>query len=103
MISERDQKFLVFWDEKRKQGRWKYAFRQGVLIFAWPVYLMSELFRFAMKRSDYVFSWSQCTFTSCQLSTTLPAEASAWAAAKLHTANCILFYWLLGTGARIVL
>lgn len=60
MSTEKDIQFISYWSEKRKEGRWWFAFRQGVLPFAWPVYLASELFKYYTHRPEpnYEFSWS---------------------------------------------
>jgi hypothetical protein len=55
MITEKDQEFLEYWDSKRKSGRWVYSLKHGVLIFAWPVYLLTELFKYLTGRADYTF------------------------------------------------
>lgn len=59
MITEKEKQFINYWLEKRKDGRWWFAFRQGVLPFAWPVYFASELFKYYTHRidPDYEFSW----------------------------------------------
>jgi hypothetical protein len=59
MISEGERQFLSYWGEKRKRGKWHYAFQTGLLIFAWPVFIFSQLFKYATRRSDYTFSWLQ--------------------------------------------
>ena len=56
MASERDQKFIAFWSKKRALGRWKYSFFNGVLQWALPVFVLSELFKFATARNEYVLS-----------------------------------------------
>jgi hypothetical protein len=56
MTSERDQKFISFWSKKRTLGRWKYSFFNGVVQWVWPVFILSELFKFATNRNDYVLS-----------------------------------------------
>lgn len=60
MSSEKDKKFISYWSEERKKDRWLYAFQQGVLRFAWPVYFGSELFKYFIRRGEpsYVFSWN---------------------------------------------
>lgn len=59
MSSEKDIKFITYWSEERKTNRWRFAFQQGVLRFAWPVYFGSELFKYFMRRGElnYAFSW----------------------------------------------
>ncbi len=59
MSPEKEKQFITDWNEKRKAGRWQFAFRNGVLPFAWPVYLGAELFKYFVRRSDlnYQFSW----------------------------------------------
>lgn len=59
MISEEERKYLSYWTEKRKNGKWQYAFQTGLLIFAWPVFIFSQLFKYAMHRSDYTFNWME--------------------------------------------
>ena len=54
-MSEVDERFIAWWDEKRKVGKWKYAFKHGVLMFALPVYTGVELFRY-FTRTDYELS-----------------------------------------------
>ena len=58
MSSEKDKKFISYWSEERKKDRWLFAFQQGVLRFAWPVYFGSELFKYFIRRGEanYVFS-----------------------------------------------
>ena len=58
MSSEKDNKFISYWNVERKLNRWSFAFRQGVLRFAWPVYFGSELFKYVIRRgeSNYAFS-----------------------------------------------
>lgn len=58
-MNPKEEQFISYWTEKRKEGRWWFAFHQGVLPFAWPVYLGSELFKYYMHRSEinYHFSW----------------------------------------------
>jgi hypothetical protein len=50
-----DERFSAWWEEKRKVGKWKYAFKHGVLMFALPVYTGVELFRY-FTRTDYELS-----------------------------------------------
>ncbi|MBX2898771.1 MAG: hypothetical protein KF775_03930 [Cyclobacteriaceae bacterium] len=50
-----DERFVAWWAERRKAGKWNYAFRHGVLLFALPVYTALELFRY-FKTSAYEFS-----------------------------------------------
>lgn len=57
-MSEADQKFVQYWTEKRKRGKWNYALRHGVLLFAWPVFLFSELFKYLFY-GDYVLTTSR--------------------------------------------
>lgn len=56
MISEKEQQFLTYWEEKKKRGRMFYSFKHGVLFFAWPVYLFTELFRYFANRAEYAFN-----------------------------------------------
>lgn len=58
MITEKEQKFVAYWEEKRKAGRLWYSFRQGVLFFSWPVYLLSELFKYVTRKADYTFNFT---------------------------------------------
>jgi len=59
MASEQDQKFFSFWSKKRAQGRWRYSFLNGVIQWAWPVFLLTELFKFAVNRREYEMSISR--------------------------------------------
>jgi hypothetical protein len=59
MSSEKDKQFTSYWGEKRKAGRWLFAFRQGLLLFSWPVFFGSELFKYLTRRADYQFSWNK--------------------------------------------
>ena len=59
MISERDQKFISYWHQKRSLGKWKYAFLNGVSQWAWPVFVLSEIFKYATNQQGYVFSVSK--------------------------------------------
>lgn len=45
-MNEIDSRFIAWWQEKRKAGKWKYGFKHGVLMFAWPVYAGVEVFRY---------------------------------------------------------
>ncbi|MCW5912833.1 MAG: hypothetical protein KIT62_17310 [Cyclobacteriaceae bacterium] len=54
-MTELDERFIAWWEEKRKAGKWKYAFKHGVLLFALPVYTAVELFRY-FSRTDYELS-----------------------------------------------
>ena len=55
MITEKEQQFATYWETKRKGGRWIYSFKHGVLFFSWPVYLITELFKYLTRRADYIF------------------------------------------------
>jgi len=57
-MSELDERFIRFWSEKRKRGKWNYAFRHGVLFFAWPVFVLSEAFKYFFN-SDYMLTPSR--------------------------------------------
>lgn len=57
-MSELDERFITWWEEKRKTGKWKYAFKHGVFMFAWPVYAGVELFRY-FTNTDYELSLSR--------------------------------------------
>ncbi len=59
MAIEQDQKFFSYWNQKRALGRWKYSFFNGVIQWAWPVFVLSELFKFAVNRSGYQLSISR--------------------------------------------
>lgn len=51
----KEKQFKAYWESKRKNGRLWYSFRHGVLIFAWPVYLITEIIKYLTRKSDYVF------------------------------------------------
>lgn len=51
-----DQRFIDHWSEVRKDGRWIYAIKRGIVFFALPVYSGTELIKFLFRRSDYVFA-----------------------------------------------
>jgi hypothetical protein len=59
-MTEGEKQFIIEWAEKRKTGRWRFAFRYGVLPFAWPVYIGSESFKYFTRRNElnYEFSWN---------------------------------------------
>jgi hypothetical protein len=59
MAIERDQKFFSYWNRKRALGRWKYSFFNGVIQWAWPVFVLSELFKFVVDRSGDQLSISR--------------------------------------------
>ena len=59
MATERDLKFISFWNKKRALGRWKYSLYSGVVQWAWPVFVLSEVFKFATNRNEYVISFSR--------------------------------------------
>lgn len=54
MISEREEKFIEYWDQKRAMGKWRFAFIQGVLLWGIPVYAFIQLFYYFF-RDEYVF------------------------------------------------
>ncbi|MBN8653487.1 MAG: hypothetical protein J0L67_18810 [Cytophagales bacterium] len=57
-MTEIDERFITWWEEKRKVGKWKYAFKHGVVMFALPVYTGVEMFRY-FTRTDYELSLSR--------------------------------------------
>jgi hypothetical protein len=64
MSSEKDKKFISYWSEERKKNRWLFAFQQGVLRFAWPVYFGSELFKYFIRRGEQNYAFSMELFLS---------------------------------------
>ncbi|MEY4931481.1 MAG: hypothetical protein RI909_2205 [Bacteroidota bacterium] len=64
MKSEKEKKFISYWSEERKVNRWQFAFQQGVLRFAWPVYFGSELFKYFMRRNEVNYQFSVDLFLS---------------------------------------
>ena len=56
MASEGDQKFFNYWKGKHNLGKWKYSFYHGLMMFAWPCFLLSELFKYWTRNADYDFS-----------------------------------------------
>lgn len=54
-MENRDQKFINYWTEKRKKGKWNYALTHGVFLFALPAFIVSELIR-SFLFSEYQFS-----------------------------------------------
>ncbi|MEQ1588592.1 MAG: hypothetical protein ABL895_22080 [Cyclobacteriaceae bacterium] len=54
-----DQRFLEHWSEVRKEGRWMYAMKRGVLFFALPVYVGTEFIKYLFRGTSYVFSWDR--------------------------------------------
>jgi hypothetical protein len=45
-MDPRDEKFLKAWTVRRKSGKWSYAINVGVFMFAWPAFVISELFKY---------------------------------------------------------
>lgn len=64
MSSEKEQKFITYWSEERKKSRWAFAFQQGVMRFAWPVFLGSELFKYFIRRGETNYTFSIELFLS---------------------------------------
>jgi hypothetical protein len=62
MSEEKEKQFITDWSEKRKAGRWWFAFRHGVLPFAWPVYLGAELFKYFTRRSELNYEFPLIIF-----------------------------------------
>lgn len=56
-MNEIDERFIAWWGERRKIGKWKYGLKHGVLMFALPVYTATELFRFFTQRQGE-YEWS---------------------------------------------
>ena len=54
-----DNKFMAYWSELRKEGRWKYAIKRGVLFFALPVYTGTEIIKYLFRGTSYLFSWDR--------------------------------------------
>jgi hypothetical protein len=59
MSPEKEKQFIAEWSKKRISGRWHFAFRYGVFLFAWPVYLGMEMIKhfYRSMELDYAFSW----------------------------------------------
>lgn len=58
MSSEKDKEFIARWSQKRRDGRWRYAIHDGLLLFSWPIYFLSELLKYLLRDSGYDFSWT---------------------------------------------
>ena len=56
MLIERDKKFVINWEQNRLMGKWKYSFRKGVVQFAWPVFVLSEIFKYVIFEQVNTFS-----------------------------------------------
>ena len=57
MNPEREKEFISDWSKRRNTGRFSYAFRHGVLTFAWPVYVGLEAIKY-FSRGDSNTSFS---------------------------------------------
>jgi hypothetical protein len=51
-----DVKFIAYWSELRKEGRWNYAIKRGVFFFALPVYAGTEFIKYLFRGTSYLFS-----------------------------------------------
>jgi predicted permease len=54
-----DEKFIAYWSEKRKLGKNKFALLHGVLYFALPVFVCSELVKNLFQIGNYEISISR--------------------------------------------
>ena len=54
MLTNKEKAFAAYWEKQRQKGRWRYAFRMGVLFWAIPVYVLIQLFYFLF-RENYAF------------------------------------------------
>ncbi|MCU0418063.1 MAG: hypothetical protein MUC38_00265 [Cyclobacteriaceae bacterium] len=52
-MTDLEERFIRFWGEKRKRGKWHYSFRHGVLLFAWPAFVLAEFFKYCTRPADY--------------------------------------------------
>lgn len=51
-----DEKFIAYWSEKRKLGKNKFALLHGVLYFALPTFVCSELVKNLFQIGNYEIS-----------------------------------------------
>ncbi len=51
-----DEKFIAYWSEKRKLGKNKFALLHGVLYFAMPTFVCSELVKNLFHIGNYEIS-----------------------------------------------
>jgi predicted permease len=54
-----DEKFIAYWSEKRKLGKNKFALRHGVLYFALPAFICSELVKNLFQLDNYEISFAR--------------------------------------------
>lgn len=54
-----DQRFLQHWTTVRSEGRWMYATKRGILLFALPVYVGTELIKYLFRGASYLFAWDR--------------------------------------------
>jgi hypothetical protein len=53
-MSAQEEKFVKYWSEKRKLGKWRFALKHGILFFAIPAFSISEIFKY-LWNSDHQF------------------------------------------------
>jgi predicted permease len=51
-----DEKFITYWSERRKLGKNKYALLHGVVYFALPAFVCSELVKNLLRIGNYEIS-----------------------------------------------
>ncbi len=59
MSTPTDEKFIAYWKEKRKLGKNKFALLHGVLYFAMPAFIFSELVKSLFPSGNYELSVSR--------------------------------------------
>jgi predicted permease len=56
MSNSTDEKFIAYWSEKRKLGKNKYGLLHGVVYFAMPAFVCSELIKNLFQIGNYELS-----------------------------------------------
>ncbi len=52
-MTDLEERFIRFWDEKRQRGKWRYSFKHGVILFAWPAFVLAEFFKYCTRPALY--------------------------------------------------
>jgi predicted permease len=59
MTTPTEKKFINYWSEKRKLGKYKFSLLYGVLYFAMPAFIFSELVKSLFPSGNYEHSVSR--------------------------------------------
>jgi thiol:disulfide interchange protein len=60
-----EDRFVHFWEKSRRRGKWHYSFRHGVVMFAWPVFILTEILKYATSQKNWEISYSRVLTGIC--------------------------------------